>query len=70
MNIFKDMLYLHGYLIEPRFAEELEPEHYAEGYGNRIASKKAFAPLGRGHARQAPVAAPLGEALCPAGGCA
>jgi hypothetical protein len=64
MNIFKNMLFLQGYLIDPREADDPDGERFAQGYGNQGASAKAFAPLG--NARTAPV---IGDDLCPTGAC-
>ena len=64
MNIFKNMLFLQGYLIDPREADDPDGDRFAQGYGNQIASTKAFPPLG--NARNAP---PLGSDLCPTGAC-
>jgi hypothetical protein len=64
MNIFKNMLFLQGYLVDPREADrEDEAQPFAPRYGNRIESERRFAPLGRAHApaaRCAPVAPELG----------
>lgn len=65
MNIFKNMLFLHGYLIDPREADDPDGDSFAQGYGNQIASAKAFPPLG--NARNAGPA--IGDDLCPTGAC-
>ena len=65
MNIFKNMLFLQGYLIDPREADDPDGDRFAEGYGNHIASAKAFAPLGNARTA-APV---IGNDLCPTGAC-
>ena len=65
MNIFKNMLFLQGYLIDPREADDPDGDSFARGYGNQIASAKAFPPLG--NARSA--LPPLGDDLCPTGAC-
>lgn len=47
MNIFKNMLFLQGYLVDPREADrEDEAQPFAPRYGNRIESERRFAPLG------------------------
>ena len=40
MNIYKNLLFLHGDLREARFADP--PRSYADGYGNAVASRLAF----------------------------
>jgi hypothetical protein len=65
MNIFKNMLFLQGYLIDPREADDPDGDSFAQGYGNHVASAKAFAPLG--NARSALPA--IGDDLCPTGAC-
>lgn len=65
MNIFKNLLYLHGDLREARFADP--PRSYAERYGNRVAAREAFPPVRGTPAqadRRATAAAP---ALVPCG---
>jgi hypothetical protein len=68
MNIFKNMLFLQGYLVDPREAErEAEAEAFAPRYGNRIESERRFPPPG--HARaprtpRAPVSAVPSAASC------
>jgi hypothetical protein len=65
MNIFKNMLFLQGYLIDPREADDPDGGSFAQGYGNQVASGKAFPPLGN-----ARTATPLvGNDLCPTGAC-
>lgn len=65
MNIFKNMLFLQGYLIDPREADDPDGDSFAQGYGNQAASAKAFPPLGN-----ARTALPLiGDDLCPTGAC-
>ena len=69
MNIFKNMLFLQGYLIDPREADDPDGDSFAQGYGNQVASGKAFAPLGHVQpARRQPIA-PLANDLCPTGAC-
>ena len=72
MNVFKNLLFLHGYLIDPREADDPDGETFAQGYGNHVASGKAFAPLGHAHVAANPVRAPrvvVGQDLCPTGAC-
>ena len=38
MNIFKNMLFLQGYLIDPREADDPDGDSFAQGYGNHVAS--------------------------------
>lgn len=54
MSIYKNLLFLHGDLIDPAFADAAVS--YAEGYGNRVASRRFFASFGRarGAGRTAP----------------
>lgn len=74
MNIFKNILFLPGYPTHARSADEAD-HSYAQGYGNRIASAKAFAPLGRVRAIERRAvsasnrAAPFANDLCPLGAC-
>jgi hypothetical protein len=50
MNIFKNLLFLQGYLADPSEADrEHDARTFAPRYGNRVESKRRFAPLG--HAR-------------------
>lgn len=70
-KIFKDLLSLHGYPLPfesiERVTGEAETPDYANGYGNRVASARAFPPLGR------PGAAAVRHDprdVCVAGGCA
>ena len=65
MNIFKNMLFLQGYLIDPREADDADGDRFARGYGNQVASTQAFPPLG--HSRN-PLP-PLGADLYPTGAC-
>lgn len=72
MNIYKNLLFLHGHVLDPRIVEDRPDESYAEGYGNRVASARFFPLLGRG--RQAGDAqrrevAPRLDDVCTAGGC-
>lgn len=41
MNIYKNLLFLHGQ--DPRPADP--PRSYADGYGNAVASRQAFPAL-------------------------
>jgi hypothetical protein len=38
MNIYKNLLFLHGYLLDPKVAED----DFGPTYGNRVASEKAL----------------------------
>lgn len=48
MNIFKNILFLHDYPRDSRTAGA-PATSYAQGYGNRVASARALAPLGHAH---------------------
>lgn len=66
MNIFKNMLFLQGYLVDPREAErDADAGPFAPRYGNRVESERRFAPLG--HART-PAAHASAPAVLAAGG--
>lgn len=68
MNIFKNMLFLQGYLVDPHEADrDVEAQPFAPRYGNRIESERRFAPLGHARtpeARRAPVSPVLGGCGC------
>lgn len=72
-KIFKDLLSLHGYPLPfesiERVTGEVETPDYANGYGNRIASERAFPRLGRAHGRVAAVRHDSRD-VCVTGGCA
>jgi hypothetical protein len=38
MNIYKNLLFLHGYLLDPSLADD----DFGPTYGNRVASEKAL----------------------------
>ncbi|MFC3552284.1 hypothetical protein ACFOLC_14865 [Lysobacter cavernae] len=58
MNIYTNLLSLHGYITDPHLFDEAQPR-YSQGYGNRVASEKFFAPLGHAQSDKAtPAAAP------------
>jgi hypothetical protein len=38
MNIYKSLLFLHGYLLDPTLADD----EFGQTYGNRVASEKAL----------------------------
>ena len=67
MNVFKNLLFLQGYLINPADADDPDGDNFAQGYGNQVASGKAFAPLGHAHATASRLSAP--QDLCPTGAC-
>ena len=50
MSIFNNILFLQDYPTTARGAPAASSD-YSQGYGNRVASARAFAPLG--HARHA-----------------
>ena len=47
MSIFNNILFLHDDPTRPRVADAVQST-YSQGYGNRVASARAFAPLGHG----------------------
>lgn len=66
MNLFKNMLFLQGYLADPREAMHDEAAAFEPRYGNRVESERRFAPLGHGTGapvRRAPVA-PVAPVAC------
>ena len=65
IKIFKNLFFVLGYLIAPRVVDDPDGDSFAQGYGNQIASAKAFPPLG--NARTARPA--IGDDLCPTGAC-
>lgn len=66
MNIFTNLLSLQDDLREARFADPARS--YAEGYGNKVAARRAFPPLRGAPARQVRRAfAPAPAALVPCG---
>lgn len=55
MNIYKSLLFLHGYLLDPTLAHD----DFGPTYGNRVASEKALRErwqLQRDHVEIGPVA--------------
>lgn len=72
-KLFKDLLSLHGYPLPfesiERVTGEVETPDYASGYGNRIASGRAFPRLGRTSVRTAAVRHDPRD-VCVSGGCA
>lgn len=51
MNIYKNLLFLHGYLLD----RDLDEDGYRSGYGNRPANERALRPRWQhGPARSAP----------------
>lgn len=69
MNIYKNLLFLHGFVLDPELVADSE-KSYAEGYGNRVANRRALQPLGhaRSRLREQPMPAAVDQA-CVAGGC-
>lgn len=58
MSIFNNILFLQDYPTRARGADAV-PSTYSQGYGNRVASAKVFAPLGHSrHADQRNAGAP------------
>lgn len=51
MNFYQGLLFLNGYILDPRQADDNAP-HYSTGYGNRAAAERTFRKLGnkRGNA--------------------
>ena len=66
-RMFRDLLSLHGYPLPfesvERVIGETESPDYRRGYGNRNASARRFAGLGRG------AGGTTGGTHCAAGGC-
>ncbi len=66
MNIFKNLMFLQGYLVTREFADD--DEQYGQSYGNAVASRRSFG--------DGPAAAPhradrrdAQTAGCAVGGC-
>lgn len=72
-QLFKNLLSLHGYPLPfesiERVTGEAETPDYANGYGNRIASERAFPRLG-GKAGHIAAVRPGSRDVCTTGGCA
>lgn len=63
MNMFKNLLFLHGYLVDASLDDESE---FGPTYGNRVASEKSF---GVAYGRHATSAEQRADAFCVQGGC-
>ena len=63
MNMFKNLLFLHGYFVDTSLDDEAE---FGATYGNRVASEKSF---GNAYGRHAGSSAQHVDALCAQGGC-
>ena len=63
MDVFRHLPFLQAPFADPR-----PPRSYAEGFGNRVASRNAFAPLrampARQHRRHPPPAPVLAACGC------
>jgi hypothetical protein len=61
-EIFKGLLFLHGYPLPFESIEgdrdAVAGEKYASGLGNRAASQRKFAPLGHGRRQRADARTP------------
>jgi hypothetical protein len=71
-DIFKGLLFLHGYRLPFESLEgadgRIAGEEYAAGYGNRIASQRAFPALGHGRQQRNADNTPMQE-VCVTGAC-
>lgn len=67
MNIYKNLLFLHGYLHDTRFADP--PRSYAGGLGNQAAARQAFPRLRGTPPRQERRATAPAPVLAGCGGC-
>ena len=69
-ELFQGLLSLHGHRLPfeaiPGVDDTAPAADYTRGYGNRVASQRAFAPLGHGRRREP---APGPQDICTAGGC-
>lgn len=53
MNVFTNLLFLQDHLAEPHLLDD-QDERFSQGYGNRVASQRFFAPLGHARAARQP----------------
>lgn len=66
MSLFTNILFLHDYPSRVHDAGEVQST-YSQGYGNRVASARAFAPLGHAsHADRPRTAAPARPSVASA----
>ena len=66
MSIFNNILFLQDYPSTARDAPAVSSD-YSQGYGNRVASARAFAPLGHAsHADRPRTAAPARRSVASA----
>lgn len=69
MSIFNNILFLQDYPTGARDATAV-PSDYSQGYGNRVASARVFAPLGHArHADHRKDGAPARSSAAPASNC-
>jgi hypothetical protein len=74
MNLFKGLLFLHGYVTPTQFADFTDPPQARREYGAHTVADDLAAPLGNAVASQrwfgtpSPVV-PAAQAGCLAGGC-
>ena len=57
MNIFTNLLLLHGHITDPHLFDDDRSERYASELGNRAASQKFFGSLGHGRDERSDAAA-------------
>lgn len=72
-EIFKGLLFLHGYRLPFESIEDgdgvVAGEKYASGLGNRAAAQRRFAPLGHARRQRDDASRPAAREACIAGGC-
>jgi hypothetical protein len=72
-DIFKGLLFLHGYRLPFESIEDADGhiagEEYATRYGNRVASRRAFPPLGHGKRRLDAGNRASAQDVCATGAC-
>jgi hypothetical protein len=72
-DIFKGLLFLHGYRLPFESIEGSDGaeagEKYASGFGNHAASQRKFAPLGHVRRQRGDEVRSPAQEVCVAGGC-
>jgi hypothetical protein len=72
-DIFKGLLFLHGYRLPFESIEGSDGaeagEKYASGFGNHAASQRKFSPLGHARRLRNTGVQPAAQEICTAGGC-
>ena len=53
MNIYKDLLFLHGYVLDPKILEDVSPAPSPEAPAERVRPTEVRASARRAPARQA-----------------